>query len=160
MSFAACNGELRPSRWDSGRWSGGANSFDDGTSVKTPRGSSACKCAAGLTADVAVVCCCPFSLLHLLAIAFVKVSTAVVSPTLTKIKRKVAARRKRAAVYEEDEDSIPASSCPPSRCRSYEEGAVQTWAPALAFGDQKWRDYFDSPDVGVWSSEELLKGKS
>ncbi|CAM6115199.1 unnamed protein product [Calypogeia fissa] len=154
MSF---NCEFRPSRWDSGRWHGGDDSLEG---CASPKGNRVCKCAAGLTADVAVVCCCPFSLLHLLAIAFIKLPAAVVSKTAIRIKNKVAERRKRAAVHEEDDDPSPASSCPPSRSRSYDERDTHTWAPALSFGDQKlWRDYFDSPDTtGVWSDGELRKG--
>lgn len=154
----ACN-----TRWDSGRWSGENTSFEEcNSSVRPPKGNGACKCAAGLITDVAVVCCCPFSLLHLLAIAFIKLPTAVVSKTMTRIKNKVAAKRKRAAaVHEEEEESTPATSYPPSRCRSYESGEVQTWAPALSFGDQKmWKDYFDSPDNGAWSDGEFRRGKS
>jgi hypothetical protein len=122
-----------------------------------------CKCAAGLTADVAVVCCCPFALLHLLAIAFIKFPAAVMTRTMTKMKRKVCEKRQRAAVHEEDDDmSTPGTPCPPSRSRSYEARDVQTWAPALAFGDQKlWRDYFDSPEAaGVFGGGEPLRAKS
>lgn len=156
------NGEFRPSRWDSGRWRGGDVSFGECSASTPPRGQKVCKCAAVVTADVAVICCCPFSLLHLLAIAFIKIPAAMVVKTVTKLKTKVAARRKRAvAVHEEEDESVQATSCPPSRCRSYDAGELQTWAPALSFGDQKlWKDYFDSPDRSVGSSEELLRGKS
>ena len=160
-----CKGEFRPSRWDSGRWTVGSNSFEDGSSshISRPRGNGACKCAAGLTADVAVVCCCPFALLHLLAIAFIKLPAAVVTRTVGNIKGKFAEKRQRAAVHEEEDDlNTPQSSFPPSRARSYGAQESQSWAPVLAFGDQKlWRDYFDSPDVsGVLGPGEPLRAKS
>ncbi|BBN08098.1 hypothetical protein MPTK1_4g08850 [Marchantia polymorpha subsp. ruderalis] len=131
LSFS-CRGsqqQERPSRWDSARWSA---TSDFGSSSHGKR--NACYCAAGVTGDVAAVCCCPFSLLHLLALALIKLPTVAVSKLVRKIKRRIVIRR-RTAIHEDENDSVVApSSYPPSRSRSYEEGEAQTWAPTLGFG--------------------------
>ncbi|KAL3688161.1 hypothetical protein R1sor_014470 [Riccia sorocarpa] len=139
--------QQRPSRWDSGRWSPDSN-CDSSTSSK----GKACHCAAGTTGDIAAVCCCPLSLLCLLALALIKLPTAAVGKVVVKIKRKISLKRKRAVVHEDDNDSVvAASSFPPSRSRSYEEGEVLSWIPALGFGSMSW-DY--GPEISEKISRE------
>lgn len=142
FSYISLYGEILPSTAELGR-SHGCDSFKRRSSVRS-EGNGVCKCAGGITTDVAVVCCCfPLSLIYLLAIAFIKLPAAVVSKTAMKIKRKVVAKRKRAALGEEDEESCPTT---PSRCRSYEDRDIHNRVPDVAFGDQKlWGDCFDSP---------------
>ncbi|KAL2630248.1 hypothetical protein R1flu_014934 [Riccia fluitans] len=138
----------RPSRWDSGRWSPDSNNYDSSTTSK----GKACHCAAGMTGDIAAVCCCPLSLLCLLALALIKLPTVAVGKVVVKIKRRISLKRKRAVVHEDDDDSVAAaSSFPPSRSRSYEEGEVLSWVPALGFGS------ISSWDYGAEISEKISR---
>ena len=52
------------------------------------------KCAAGFTADCAAVCCCPLALLHLAAMAFIRLPSAMVWKMLLNLKNKSCLKKK------------------------------------------------------------------
>lgn len=61
-----------------------------------------CKCAAAFTADCAAVCCCPLALLHLAALTFIRLPTAVVWKMLVNLKNKIYTKRRSTKRSEED----------------------------------------------------------
>eukprot|EP00250_Pteridium_aquilinum_P032844 c478_g1_i1 orf=576-1343(-) len=61
-----------------------------------------CKCAAGFTADCAAVCCCPLALLHLVALTFIRLPTAMAWKMVVRLKNKVYTKRRPAKDREEE----------------------------------------------------------
>lgn len=102
-----------------------------------------CKCAAGLTADCAAVCCCPLSVLHLLVLGCVKLPCIVVYKGYRSIKRRFRKRRRSVPRYEQ-EDSLRQKSSLTIDLSSYTEPEPMSPKPG-GFGDHAmWREYFGS----------------
>ena len=133
----ACSHESE--RWQQGPWSG----EEWETERVTTRKAGMCKCMAGAAADCTAVCCCPLSLLHLLALACIKLPSIIVIRTLRKVKTKI--RKKRKCQEANENDVGPATPFTPSlSCR--ESTHEDPWTPSAGFADARmWQEYF-GPD--------------
>ncbi|KAH6559010.1 hypothetical protein KP509_1Z032400 [Ceratopteris richardii] len=61
--------------------------------AKGCHGNVCCRCIGGFTADCAAVCCCPLALLHLAALTFIRLPTAVAWKVVVKLKNRVFTKR-------------------------------------------------------------------
>lgn len=120
--------------WPQGQWSG--EDFD-------PKHKKAgmCKCVAGAAADCTAVCCCPLSLLHLLALACIKLPSVMVIRTLRKVKSKL---RKKQKCQDSTMDDDFASTIPFTPSLSCKESTGEVvWEPSSGFADSRmWEEYF------------------
>lgn len=117
-------------QWDDEEW---------GTTT-TRKKTGMCKCMAGAAADCTAVCCCPLSLLHLLALACIKLPSIVVIRNFRKAKSKF---RKKQKCNEVNEDDVgPTTPFTPSLSCRESVGNV-SWAPASGFADPRvWSEFF------------------
>lgn len=100
-----------------------------------------CKCAAAFTADCAAVCCCPLALLHLAALAFIRLPTAVAWKMLVNLKNKIYPKRRSTKTSEEDSPRPNASTW--SCGSSPEEGGVDPGAHAASFDTENLWQHFE-----------------
>lgn len=105
-----------------------------------------CKCAAGLTADCAALCCCPFALLHLLALTFIKLPSAVVWRMLVSMKNRLCSKNLPLDAHEEDDDPRP-SFTPPWSYKDSPEGS-DPFAHVVRFDSQKLWKHFEAGHLG------------
>ncbi|XP_024401948.1 uncharacterized protein [Physcomitrium patens] len=119
--------------WSSEEWE---------TKSMTTKKTGICKCMAGAAADCTAVCCCPLSLLHLLALAFIKLPSTVAIRTLRKMKSKL--RKKQMRQELTDDDMGPITPFTPSLSCG-ETLDELPWAPSAGFADSRmWQEYFGS----------------
>jgi hypothetical protein len=78
-----------------GHGHGHADDDKEMPAVRSFHGSMCCKCAAGFTADCAAVCCCPLALLHLAAMALIRLPSAMAWKMIVNLKKEE--QRKRQA---------------------------------------------------------------
>jgi hypothetical protein len=137
-----CSCRREGDRWQQGQWSGEEWETKSFTTKKT----GMCRCIAGAAADCTAVCCCPLSLLHLLALACIKLPSVVVIRNFRKAKSKF---RKKQKCNEVNEDDVgPTTPFTPSLSCRESMGDV-SWAPSSGFADPRvWQEYFgaDAPD--------------
>lgn len=133
-----CSCRREGDRWQQGQWSG----EEWETKSYTTKKAGMCKCMAGAAADCTAVCCCPLSLLHLLALACIKLPSIVVIRNFRKAKSKF---RKKQKCNEANEDDVgPTTPFTPSLSCRESMGDV-SWAPASGFADPRvWQEYFGS----------------
>lgn len=138
-----CSCKRHGERYQQGNWSGEeweSNSF-------ATKKAGACKCVAGAVVDCTAVCCCPLSLLHLLALACIKLPSIVVIRVLRKAKTKL---RKKQKCQEANEHNIgPTTPFTPSlSCQ--ESTSDVSWAPDSGFGDHRmWQEYFGGEEISL-----------
>lgn len=132
-----CSCREKGDRWQQGQWSG---EEWETKSYNTTKKAGMCKCMAGAAADCTAVCCCPLSLLHLLALACIKLPSIVVIRNFRKAKSKF---RKKQKCNEVNEDDVgPTTPFTPSLSCRESMGDV-SWAPASGFADPRvWQEYF------------------
>ncbi|XP_024392504.1 uncharacterized protein [Physcomitrium patens] len=138
-----CSCKSENDRWQQGQWS------DEEWETKrfTTKKAGMCKCIAGAAVDCTAVCCCPLSLLHLLALACIKMPTLVAIRTLRKVKSKL--RRKHKFQEFNDDDVGPTTPLTPSLSRRESMSEV-TWVPSAGFGDSRmWQEYFGPETVDL-----------
>lgn len=136
-----CSCKNETERWQQGQWSGEEWDSERFTTKK----AGMCKCMAGAAADCTAVCCCPLSLLHLLALACIKLPSIVVIRTLKKVKSKF--RRKRKCQVGEEDHGCPTAPFTPSV--SYRESLDgEPWTSSAGFADPlMWQECFGA-DAG------------
>lgn len=123
-------------RWQQGQWSG----EEWETKSFTTKKAGMCKCMAGAAADCTAVCCCPLSLLHLLALACIKLPSIVVIRNFRKAKSKF--RKKQKCNNLNEDDVGPTTPFTPSLSCRESMGDV-SWAPSSGFADPRvWQEHF------------------
>lgn len=136
-----CSCKREGDRWQQGQWSG----EEWETKSFTTKKAGMCKCMAGAAADCTAVCCCPLSLLHLLALACIKLPSIVVIRNFRKAKSKF---RKKQKCNEVNEDDVgPTTPFTPSLSCRESMGDV-SWAPSSGFADPRvWQEYFGADSL-------------
>lgn len=129
-----------------GHWSG-EDLETEKTGSKNKK-SGVCKCLAGTLADCTVVCCCPLSLLHLLALACIKLPSIIVIRTIRKVKVKLKKKRQQQEVWQNDSDRSETPFTPSLSCRESLEDIP--WTSTSSFADPKmWQEYFGADSTGI-----------
>lgn len=137
------------SRWhqhhQQGHWSG--EEWETEKTGSRNKKSGVCKCLAGTLADCTVVCCCPLSLLHLLALACIKLPSIIVIRTIRKVKVKLKKKRQQQEVRQDDSDRSETPFTPSLSCRESLEDIP--WTSTSSFADPKmWQEYFGVDAAG------------
>ena len=147
------------SRWhqhrhhQQGHWSG--EEWETEKTGSKNKKSGVCKCLAGTLADCTVVCCCPLSLLHLLALACIKLPSIIVIRTIRKVKAKLKKKRQQQEVRQDDSDRSETPFTPSLSCRESLEDIP--WTSTSSFADPKmWQEYF-GVDAAGFSQEWCLQ---
>lgn len=130
--------------WQQGQWSGEEWEAKRFTTKK----GGICKCVAGAAADCTAVCCCPLSLLHLLALACIKLPSIVAIRTLKKMKSKLRKKHKCQDSANDDDFGPTIPFTPSLSCR--ESTSEHSWAPSTGFADSRmWQEYFGTEGVDL-----------
>lgn len=105
-----------------------------------------CKCVAGFTADCAAICCCPLALLHLAALTFIRLPTAVAWKMLVKLKTRICT--KRLPLKDGAEDSPrPKIETPWPYGGSPEAGTTDPSVQVMRFDSQKLWQHFETGNL-------------
>lgn len=125
-----------------------------GKQAKQPRGAESekkgkgcqdnvcCKCMAGFTADCAAVCCCPLALLHLAALTFIRLPTAIAWKMLVNLKNRIYTKRRPPRDGEDDSPRPKLSS--PWSYGSSPEANIDMGNHRARFDSQKLWQHFDA----------------
>ena len=132
--------------WQQGQWGG-----EDWEHKRfTTKKAGMCRCVAGAAADCTAVCCCPLSLLHLLALACIKLPSIVVIRVLRKVKAKLRKKQKCQESANDDDFGPTIPFTPSLSCK--ESTSEVSWAPSAGFGDSRmWQEYFGTEGIDLAS---------
>lgn len=135
-----CSSKHESGRW--GEWQQGQWSGEEWDSKHfTTKKAGMCKCVAGAAADCTAVCCCPLSLLHLLALACIKLPSIMVIRTLRKVKSKLRKKQKCQDSVNDDDFGPTIPFTPSLSCK--ESMSEVPWVPSSGFADSRmWEEYF------------------
>ncbi|KAG0606700.1 hypothetical protein M758_9G161100 [Ceratodon purpureus] len=134
-----CNCKHESGRW--GEWQQGQWSGEEWDPKRFTKKAGMCKCVAGAAADCTAVCCCPLSLLHLLALACIKLPSIMVIRTLRKVKSKLRKKQKCQDSAMDDDFGPTIPFTPSLSCK--ESTSEVPWAPSSGFADSRmWEEYF------------------
>lgn len=115
--------------------------------------------AGGTTAAFAAVCCCPCALVHLAALAFVKLPAGLCKKALKKIRRKVKAKKR---VQDKPADDKEETVCEESSVASSQDGLLgssdvvklQIVVSRLST-EECWEEVMGKSYVGFWRNYSL-----
>lgn len=112
------------------------------------QGNACCKCVAGFTADCAAICCCPLALLHLAALTFIRLPTAVAWKMLVKLKNRICTKKLPTTKDGQEDSPRPKITTPPwPYGGSPEAGTTDPAVQVMRFDSQKLSQLFETGNL-------------
>ncbi|KAJ7554367.1 hypothetical protein O6H91_06G137300 [Diphasiastrum complanatum] len=122
--------------------------WQEGSDIRNERASGSarvCKCVAGASVDCAAICCCPFTVLHLLALLLLKLPATAVHKLIADLRKKYRKRKRFKSGSGIEEPAKPTLS----ECNSYQESIKSSKQSSVHLQDQEFlRDYFECNNLG------------